>query len=288
MNRGPCLIALAVGVAACAGRSTPSAGPAPTRATAAPAAAPTPPAPTTLRYSAGTGHYRFDSQSHVEQEAMGQTSALDLTTAALLTVAVADTAGNLGVAVTIDSLGITAPMGAPTPADLASAKGQTVRLVVSPQGQMISLAPPEGASAAVRQVAQGFREFLPALPPNSSAAGTTWSDSSSVTTPSQGIAVTVHLARRHTVVGWEDRGGARALHLATTTTYTLTGTGDAQGQTVELAGGGQRTGDAFVTAAGVYVGSTVNDSSLVTANVVSAGMVVPVRSKTRITFLRLP
>ena len=284
MNRRPCLIAVVVAVAACAGRATPPAGPAPTRSTAAPA----PAAPTTLRYSAGSGHYRFDSQSHVEQEAMGQTTALDLTTAALLTVAIADTATNLGVAVTIDSLGITAPMGAPSPAALAAAKGQTLRLVVSPQGQLISLAPPEGASAAVQQVAQGFREFLPMLPPSSSATGTTWSDTSSVTTPSQGIAVTVHMARQHTVVGWEDHAGTRALHLTTTTTYTLTGSGEAQGQTVELAGGGQRTGDAFVTAAGIYVGSTVNDSSLVNANVVSAGMVVPVRSKTHITFLRLP
>jgi hypothetical protein len=288
MNRRPHLIAVVVAVAACAGRATPPAGPAPTRATAAPAAAPAPASPTTLHYSAGTGHYRFDSQSHVEQEAMGQTTALDLTTAALLTVAIADTATNLGVAVTIDSLGITAPMGAPSPAALAAAKGQTVRLVVSPQGRLISLAPPEGASAAVQQVAQGFREFLPMLPPSSSATGTTWSDTSSVTTPSQGIAVTVHMARQHTVVGWEDHAGTRALHLTTTTTYTLTGSGEAQGQTVELAGGGQRTGDAFVTAAGIYVGSTVNDSSLVNANVVSAGMVVPVRSKTHITFLRLP
>ena len=96
------------------------------------------------------------------------------------------------------------------------------------------------------------------------------------------------MARQHRVVGWEDHNGARALHLTTTTSYTLTGTGEAQGQTIELTGGGQRTGDAFVTATGVFVSNTLNDSSLVNANVVSAGMVVPVRSKTRLTFMRLP
>jgi hypothetical protein len=290
MNRRPYLLAAALAVVACAGRTTPPSTAAPARVgPAAPAAAPAAPVePTGLRYAAGGGRYRFESQSHIEQEAMGQTTAFDLSSAALISVAVADAAGNLGVAITIDSLGLTSPMGAPPAADLAAAKGQTVKLVVSPQGQMISLTPPDSAGATVRQVVQGFREFLPMLPPGSTAAGTTWTDTSSMTTPSQGIAVTLHMTRQHRVVGWEDHAGTRALHLATTTTYTLTGSGEAQGQTVELSGSGQRTGDAFVTAAGVYLGSTLSDSSLVNANVVSAGMVVPVRSRTHSSFTRLP
>jgi hypothetical protein len=291
MNRRSCLVAVAFAVAACAGRGTPAAGPAPTRAPAptAPAAAPAAPAePTTLRYAAGTGHYRFESQSHVEQEAMGQTTAFDLSTAVLFTESVADAAGNLGIGLTVDSISITAPMGGPSSADLASAKGQTVRLVLSPQGQVISLTAPDSSGAALQQIAQGFRDFLPMLPPGAIAAGTTWSDTSSMTTPSRGVAVTLHMSRQHRVVGWEDHGGTRALHLTTTTTYTLTGSGESQGQSVELAGGGQRTGDAFVSAAGVYLGSTLSDSSLVNANVVSAGIVVPVRSRTHSTFTRLP
>jgi hypothetical protein len=289
MNRRPCLVAVAFAVAACAGRATPTAGPAPTRAPTAPAAAPAAPAePTTLRYAAGTGHYRFESLSHVEQEAMGQTSKLDLSTAVLVTVAVADASGNIGVAVTIDSLSISAPMGGPGPAELAAAKGQTVHIVASPQGQIISLTPPDSASAAVRQVSQGFREFLPQLPAGSTAAGTTWSDTTSITTPSQGLAVTVHMARQHRVVGWEDHAGTRALHLAMAVTYTVSGSGEAQGQTIELAGSGQRSADAFVSAAGVYLGGTMSDSSMVNANVISAGIVVPVRSTTHSTFTRLP
>ncbi len=288
MNRLPHLCAAALAVAACAGHMAPSTTSAPTRATVAAPAAAAPAEPTVLRYAPGAGHYRFESQSHIEQEAMGQTTAFDLTTGVLLSVAVADAAGNLGVAITIDSLGITSPVGVPAAADLAAAKGQVVRLVLSPQGQMISLAPPDSASAAVRQVAQGFREFLPMLPPGSTAAGTTWTDTSSMTTPSQGVAVTVHMTRQHRVVGWEDHEGTRALHLATTTAYSLTGSGETQGQTVELTGSGQRTGDAFVTATGIYLGGTVSDSSLVNANVTSAGIVVPVRSKTHSSFTRLP
>jgi hypothetical protein len=290
MNRRPYLWAAALAVAACAGRTTPPTTPAPTRVSAAaPAAASVAPAePTTLRYAPGAGRYRFESRSRVEQEAMGQTTAFDLSTALLLTVAVADASGNLGVAITIDSLTITTPAGGPDASELAAARGQTVRLVTSPQGQMISLAPPDGASATVRQVTQGFREFLPLLPPGSVTAGTTWSDTTSMTTPSQGVAVTVHMARQHRVVGWEDHGGMRALHLAMTASYTLSGSGEAQGQTVELTGGGQRSADSYVSAAGVYLGGTVSDSSLVNANVISAGIVVPVRSTTHSTFTRLP
>lgn len=286
MDRRLYICAAALAVAACAGHMAPSATSAPTRAAVAAPAAPA--EPVALRYAADAGHYRFESQSHIEQEAMGQTTAFDLSTGVLLSVAVADAAGNLGVAITIDSLGITSPVGVPAASDLAAAKGQIVRLVLSPQGQMISLSPPDSASSAVRQVAQGFREFLPMLPPGSTAAGTTWTDTTSMTTPSQGVAVTVHMTRQHRVVGWEDHAGTRALHLATTTAYTLTGSGESQGQSVELTGGGQRTGDAFVTAAGVYLGGTTSDSSLVNANVVSAGIVVPVRSRTHSSFTRLP
>lgn len=271
---------VAVLAAGCAGRSAPPARPAP-----APAA---PAEPATLRYTPGTGHYRLDSRTHVEQDMMGTTNASDITTAALLTAAVAQAEGNLGIAITFDSLGITAPMGAADPAELAAARGKVVRLVVSSAGQPISLTPPEGVGASVMQMAQGLREFLPQLPPTSTAAGTTWTDTTTTTTPSMGLTVTVKMTRQHRVAGWEDRAGTRALHIATTATYVVTGSGDAQGQSIELSGGGQATSDAYVSAAGVYLGSAASDSALVNANVVSAGMVVPVRRTTRSTFTRLP
>lgn len=273
------VVALASG---CAGRSTPPATPAPAPTPAAPAE------PATLRYVPGTGHYRLDSQTHVVQEMMGASNATDITTAALFTADVAQAEGNLGVAITFDSLGVTAPMGAADPAELSAAKGKVVRIVVSPTGAPVSLTPPEGAGAVVLQMAQGLREFLPPLPPGSTAAGTTWSDTTTTTTPNMGIAVTVKMTRQHRVAGWEDRAGTHALHIATTATYSVSGTGDVQGQSIELSGGGQATSDSYVSAAGVYLGGAASDSALVNANVVSAGMVVPVRRITRSTFTRLP
>jgi len=286
MRRFPLLSAAALAAAACTARSAPMASPKPATAVAPARAA----APVPLRYAPDTSHYRLESQSHVEQDVMGQTTKVDITTAVLLTVAVTDASGNLGVGITIDSLAITLPanMPGPDPADLAAARGKMARLVASPQGQAISLTPPESTSATVQQITQGFREFLPMLPAGLPEAGAIWSDSTSLTTPTQIGTATMHMARAHRVVGWEDHGGTRALHLATTATYTLSGSGEAQGQTIELAGSGVRTMDSFVSAKGVYLGGTVSDSSLVNANVVSAGMVVPVRSTTHSTLTRLP
>ncbi len=281
MTRLP-LVFVAVLGAGCAGRTTPSAAPAPASVPAAPAE------PATLRYTPGAGHYRLESQTHVVQEMMGMSNATDITTAALLTAAIAPADGNLGVALTIDSLGITAPMGAADPADLAAAKGTVVRLVVSPAGQPISLTPPESVGVVVLQMAQGLREFLPGLPPGSTAAGSTWTDTTTTTTPNMGMAVTVTMTRQHRVAGWEDRAGTHALHIATTATYTVSGSGDVQGQAIQLSGGGQATSDAYVSAAGVYLGGVASDSALVNASLASTGMVVPVRRTTRSTFTRLP
>jgi hypothetical protein len=224
----------------------------------------------------------------VVQEMMGSSNATDIITAALLTAALAPSQGNLGVALTIDSLGITAPMGAADPAELAAAKGKVIQLVVSPSGEPVSLTPPGGVGAVVLQMAQGLREFFPLLPPGSTAAGTTWSDTGSTTTPNMGIAVTVKMTRQHQIAGWEDRDGTHAMHIATTATYTVSGSGDVQGQSIELSGGGQSSSDAYVSWAGVYLGGTASDSALVNANVASAGMVIPIRRTTHSTFTRLP
>ena len=277
-------LAMALAAAACAGHTTPAAAPATARAAAAPAE------PTALRYTPGTGRYRLESATHVEQDMMGQTSAVDIASGAIFTVALAEEAGNLGAAITIDSLGIsgTVPGAAPTAEDLAAARGRTVRLVVSPLGRSISSASLDSAGPALQQIAVGLREFFPALPPAGLTAGTTWTDTISVVTSSSGIPITVRMTRQHVVGGWEDRDGTRALHLTTTSSYTVSGSGEAQGQSLQVSGGGQSSAEAFVSAAGLYLGSTVSDSAVVNANVVTAGIVIPVRRRSHSTFTRLP
>ncbi len=285
MTRFPGFLVAALALAGCAGRTpTPTAGPAPA------AGAPRPAARTPLHYAPSTGRYRFESQAHVEQEVMGQTTSLDVSTGALVSVAVAEATGNLGVAITIDSLRVSMPSGVPGPdsADLASARGKTVRLVTSPLGATISFTPPDSVGLALQQVAAGLRDFLPLLPSGTPDSGVSWTDTSSTSLPTAGLTVTVRTTRQHRVIGWEDRRGTRALHLATTAAYTVSGSGESQGQQMELSGGGQRTGETYVSAAGVYLEGAFADSSLINAHVASAGIVVPVRSRSRSTYMRLP
>ena len=284
MNRlASLLVATTFAAAACAHGPAPSAAPAP----APPAAAVRPPAP--LRYTAGAGQYRYESQTHIEQDMMGQTHATDVSIAARFSTALADTAGNLGIAVTVDSLAITASAGPGVDAaTVAAARGKIVRLVSSAAGRSISPPKPDTVTDALSAVAQLLRDFLPALPPNAPTEGMAWTDTVTATQPSGGMSVNVQAVRQHRVAGWEDHGGARALHIATTSTYTVSGSGETQGQSIELAGGGQRTEDAFVSPQGVYLGRTVTDSSLMNATLPSAGMVLPVRTKAHSTFTRLP
>jgi hypothetical protein len=284
MDRRLFAIAAALSVTACAGqRPVAPATPAPARPAQATAQAPAA-APATLRYAAGASRYRLEQSTHVTQEVMGQVNEADLTARQVLSTTTADAAGSLALTVTVDSIEVTGPAGAD--AGLSAARGQTFRLVLSPSGLVVSLVAPDSTNPLMQQFGAGLREFFPRLPATPIASGQTWADT--VTSSRSGDAsVTTRSVRQHRVVGWEDRDGVRALHVETTSAYTVSGSTEAQGQTVELSGGGQSVRDAFVSAAGIFLGSVERDSALVNANVTAMGLNVPIRQSRRATVTRL-
>ncbi len=284
MDRRLLALAATLLVAGCAGNR-----PAAPAAPATPAAAPAPAAPrdpSSLRYAAGSSRYRVEQTSHVTQEIMGQVNSVDLTSRQLLSAVGAEAEGNLAVALTIDSIDISGPAGADLSA-LAAARGQTFRLVVAPSGLVVSVSSPDTTSLAFRQISTGLRDFFPRLPAAPISAGQTWTDTVSSTNSGE-VSVTMRAVRQSRVVGWEDRDGVRALHVATTSTYTVTGSGETQGQSVEMTGNGQSLRDAFISAAGVFLASVESDSALINANVTSVGLTVPIRQTRRSTVTRLP
>lgn len=291
MDRRQFALAAASLTVACAGHRPPAPAAAPAARAAAPTAAPAAvPAPTrdpaSLRYVAGTSRYRVEQTTHVTQEVMGQVNSADLTSRQLVSVVATPAADNLAFAVTVDSINVTGPAGADL-SGVASARGQTFRLVVAPSGLVVSVSSPDTTNVLLRQVAAGLREFLPRIPAASVAAGQSWSDT--VTTTNSGdVSVTMHAVRQNRVVGWEDRDGVRALHIASASTYSVTGSGEAQGQAVEMTGNGQSTRDAFISATGLFLGSVENDSALINANVTSVGLTIPIRQTRRSTVTRLP
>lgn len=280
MDRRLLALTAAVLTVGCAGQR-----PAAPVATPAPAPAPARD-PSTLRYVAGSARYRVEQQSHVVQEVMGQVNSADLSSHQLLSAVASDSSGNLALAVTVDSLDVTAPAQADLSA-LTAARGQTFRLLLAPTGQVLSVSAPDTTNPVLRQFTSGFRDFFPRIPSGPITAGQTWTDT--VTTSNTGdVSVTTVAVRQHRVVGWGDREGARALHIASTSTYSVSGSGEAQGQPVEMSGNGQSLRDSFISAAGVFLASIESDSALVNANVTSVGITVPIRQTRRSTVTRVP
>jgi len=281
MTRRPLALAAILVTAACAGRTPAPAAP---RLAAVPAAPEAPREVATLAYVAGNARYRLVQTTQVVQEIMGQVSTTDLSSRQVLSAVITEGAGSLALALTIDSIDMTDPTGAA--AAVLAARGQTFHLVFAPSGLVLSTTAPDSSNPAFRQISSGLRDLLPRLPASPVTAGQTWSDT--VTRSAGEAAVSTRLVRQHRVVGWEDRDGTRALHLTTTSAYTVTGTTEAQGQQIELNGNGVSTRDAFVSAAGLFLGSVESDSALVNANVTSVGLVVPVRQTRRSTIARIP
>ncbi len=283
MDRRLTAVAAALLAVGCAGHRP--ATPAASAPAAAPAPAP-PSDPSALRYSAGTARYRVEQTTHIVQEVMGQVNAADLTSRHVISAVATESGPNLALAMTVDSIDVTGPAGA----DLSSinaARGQTFRLVLAPSGLVVSLESPDTTNLILRQFSLGLREFFPRIPAAPVAAGETWTDT--VTTTNTGeVSVTMRAVRQHRVIGWEDRDGARALHLTSTSAYTVTGSGEAQGQAVEMSGNGQSLRDAFISARGVFLASVENDSALINANVTSVGLTVPIRQTRHSTVTRLP
>jgi hypothetical protein len=277
--------AVALPLAGCAGRTG---GPAPVPAPAAPPAVAAD--PRALQYAADNGRYRIQNQTHIVQDIMGQSQERTTTLILTLTAALTrETAGLSGV-FTIDSVALdSATASTPQAGDIQQVRGRSYRAVYSPSGRPVSLTAPDTSSPVVVQMGEMFREFLPALPPSTITAGMTWTDTTSLTTsPAPGLVVRSQSVRQHRVVGWEDHGGVRALHIATAGTYTLSGEGEQQGQQLQLSGAGSNSVDRFVSAAGIFLGQTLADSGNITVNVLSAGMEIPIRQTRRATVTRLP
>ncbi len=261
--------------------------------TAAPATASAPAAsrgdPTSVHYAAGTGRYRVEQNQHISQEMMGQTRDVDGSTTMLVSATLTGGAAgdDLAAVFTVDSVAATSSL--PGAANvLAGMRGKVYHAVYSSLGHATSFTPPDSGDASAGE-GNVFREFLPSLPTVALAAGTTWTDTATMNQRgAQGMSIRSQSVRQHRIVGWELHDGVRALRITTTGTYTISGSGEQQGQQMSVAGTGIASVDQFVSAAGVYLGGTAADSTNMTVNVVTMGMEIPVRQTRRTAVSRLP
>jgi hypothetical protein len=284
MRRSLALLTTVLAATGCGGRAAPpstTTAPASGRPAARPAAD-----PGTLAYGVNAGRYRFEQSLHISQEVMGNVTEVDATTTMLISAAlVAADAGNVGASFTVDSVSLIGSV--PGAADaLAGSRGKTWRAVFTPTGRPVSLTAPD-TGAVTSQTGEMFREFLPVLPA-SLAPGTTWVDTVTATPNQPGMTMRTQSIRQNRVVGWEMHDGVRAVKIATTSAITISGEGESQGQQLQMAGTGTNVSERYISAAGVFLGSTVRDSTNLNVSVVSAGIDVPVRQVRRSTTTRLP
>jgi hypothetical protein len=290
------IVVAAIAAAGCGGHtpppsatSAPNAGPIAATSTASRTD------PSSLRYAVGSGRYRVEESQHIRQEVMGQTTEIDGTSHMVVSAALTHGfAPDLGIgdalaaAFTVDS--ITATSTAPGASTvMESIRGKTFRAVFSPLGRSTSFTNPDSAGPMNTGGGDVFREFLAGLPAGTLAEGTSWTDTTTQTqSPGPGLTSHSQSIRQHRVVGWELHDGVRALRITTTGAYTITGSGEVQGQQMQINGTGVATMDQFVSAAGVYLGGAKADSANLMVNVLTMGMEVPIRQTRRVAVTRLP
>lgn len=284
-------VAIAVVAAACAGHSSapaPTAAPAgaaPSRMAAAPAGD-----PTSINYAAGTNRYRIDTEQHTAQEMMGNTTNIDITTMQVVSLNLAAAGDSFALRATLDSMSVTSSMPGADQAAADAARalvGKSVTGSMSRNGRVANVTTAD-TGVAVQQLVNGIREFFFVIPSLQLTPGREWTDTVSNAQNMGPMNMTTRSVRNHRVVGWEDRNGTRALHITTSSAYSVTGSGEAQGQPLEISGTGHVTMDRFISAAGVYLGATEADSADMNVNVVSMGMSIPVRRSQRATVTKLP
>jgi hypothetical protein len=276
-RRSVVLVAL---TAACGGRAVaPSTAPANTSPAPAPVAAAA--EPSTLRYAAGTGRYKVETALNMAQDMMGNVTEVTATTIMIMSTTLTDDGGNLLLTATLDSVSVTGNMPGVDASALSGARGKTFRARFTPSGRPLPAPPnPDSSDALVTQLGRGIREFLAVLPAAAVTAGASWTDTTTESNPMPGGtgAMNTRSIREHRVVGWETRDGARALHMTTSGTFTISGSGEVQGGTpVEMTGNGSATLNRWVSTTGTFIGSTGRDSTNLTVNVPTVGMSIPIR-----------
>lgn len=229
-----------------------------------------------VRFGTGTARYRAVSQLKVDQEFNGQTQTTNMRLGYYASARIAAEGERLRATLTLDSMDVT-EIPTISSAELARARGATFTAVLSPEGKLLEFTPSDSTTQILRQLSAGFREFFPRIPANGARPGQQWTDTAGTQSNFGGAALTINSINQHDVTGWADYRGERALHIRTSSNYTVTGTGSQSGQALTIDGAGDRVSDRYLSSEGVYLGYVAADSSRFDVQLTGLGMTIPVR-----------
>jgi len=263
---------LTLGVAAssfgCGAAGTPSGAP---RAQAAPAP------PASFLYRPFDVQYRVASQNHTEQEFGGQVNAFDLSLAYFLGAKATPAGDALQVSLTLDSV----VPGGPLPpgvnaSDFQSAVGATFSGVLSPTGEMSSFQEGKGTGQFLGQLNASMPRFFTHVPAGGAQTGQTWSDSTSISTPSGGLDMQISTKTDYVAGSWSAHDGVQALEVTGISHYTISGGGMQGGAEITVDGSGTSHARLLLGAGGWLLGQTSADTTNLTATVLAMGAIIPV------------
>lgn len=224
-------------------------------------------------YAPGKNTYRHTEVRKTSQEVMGQKQDIDITTLERVSLAIAPKTGDsLAFVFTVDSASMTASMPQ-AQRDLSKLVGTTVTGVMSKRGKaytaVSSLTDAEG-----QNMAEGLKHFLVTFPENPKV-GSTWVDTVTVKPVVEGLDITTVVIVTSKILGDTTIAGEKAWRVEQNATLTTTGSGNQGGQALVFDGTGTTSGMAYVSAKGVYMGSSSTQNQAMTITIPGAGMTIP-------------
>ncbi len=218
-----------------------------------------------MSYAPGASQYRVHSVLKQTRDVMGQTQEDEITTTQLVSVeierGVRDT---MHLHIVLDSVHVQAEQ----PTDMSRFVGVRVSGTMSPRGKVYELAPPPELAddQEFQTIVLSLRSFLVGLPP-STRAGTAWSDTTDTNVGTEQMDMVRRVITQSTLTGDTSYAGQRAHRIQQQIEVALSGTANADGYTVVMAGSGTGSATYFVSNSGVYLGARSDQQTLLELSV---------------------
>ena len=218
-----------------------------------------------------TATYRIDRRDTINFHFPGtvQTQASTRTMWLAVEAAGGDASG-LRTTITLDSFKVDASVAMTSAAALDSARGTRWTATLSPGGRLVGLKADRTTSAAA-QVESMLPGLFAPLPAGAVRAGATWTDTTDVPMRADAFEVREEAVTRYAATGGTAVDGRPTITLQGQGTFSRKGTGNQQGQTLEITSSGTRRTTHQLGTDGVPAGMQGTETSEFTIVVPAVG-----------------
>lgn len=242
-----------------------------------PTTASVPSAVESFLYRPFTVQYRVASHNHTEQELGGQVNTVDFDMAYFIGAHAAAADDAMRLTMTVDSI---VPAGAMPPgvsaSDLQGAVGATFSGTLAPTGEVSDFQGGSGTGQFLEQLNTSMRRFLPIVPAGGAHPDQAWSDSTTLSTSSAGLALEIVNVTDYQAGSWGVYAGMQALEVSAVAQYTIAGGGSQGGTEITIDGTGTSHLRLHFGADGRLLSQASADTANFTATVLAMGAIIPV------------